>query len=502
MDLRYHTPDQLAEHALDLLAIPVLEGEGGRYEPPAGLPEGYVPPSGRWSGDVRTAAGSRVVFYGGETEGPARIALLGTGKTGAELDAEAVRRFAASAVRAAEGLRVPTVAVIVPAGTSLDEETAFQAAAEGAVLAAWRFRELKTGVGEDEPPAQVSAVHLVQLSGDGDAARAGMERGRILGEAENLARDYQSRPGNVATPTALGLEALRLADEYGMRVDVLGPDRMEEEGMGALLAVAQGSAQEPRLIILSHDGGEPGAAPLVLVGKGLTFDAGGISIKPALKMEDMKFDMSGGAAVLAAMTAVARLDLPRNVVGIVPSSENLVGAAAMKPGDVIRTRAGITVEVINTDAEGRLILSDALDYATDMDPEAIVDCATLTGAVVVGLGHNAMAVLGTDEGLIQELREAGDRSGERCWPLPLWPEYRKQLESETADVKNVGGRPAGTITAAAFLKHFVKDVPWGHLDIAGTAYGDGNDIPYRRKGGYGVPTRLLVEWVRARSTGR
>jgi len=216
-------------------------------------------------------------------------------------------------------------------------------------------------------------------------------------------------------------------------------------------------------------------------------------------MEDMKFDMSGGAAVLAAMTAVARLGISRNVVGIVPSSENLLGGSAMKPGDVVRTRAGITVEVVNTDAEGRLILCDALDYAVGLAPEAMVDCATLTGAVVVGLGSHAMAVLGTDQALVDELRAVGEATGERCWPLPLWPEYRKQLESETADVKNVGGRPAGTITAATFLREFVKDVPWAHLDIAGTAYGDGTDVSYRRKGGYGVPTRLLVEWVRSRA---
>ena len=235
------------------------------------------------------------------------------------------------------------------------------------------------------------------------------------------------------------------------------------------------------------------------MGKGLTFVAGGISLKPPKGMEDMKFDMSGGAAVLGAMTAVARLGVARNVVGIVPSSENLLGASAIKPGDVVTTRAGITVEVINTDAEGRLILCDALDYALELQPEAMVDCATLTGAVVIGLGHQAMAVLGTDETLIQEIREAGSATGERAWPLPLWDEYRKQLESDTADLKNVGGRPAGTITAAMYLRQFVKEVPWAHLDIAGTAYGDGGDVPYRRKGAYGVPTRLLAEWVLRRS---
>jgi leucyl aminopeptidase len=273
---------------------------------------------------------------------------------------------------------------------------------------------------------------------------------------------------------------------------------MRDENMHALLAVAQGSAQEPRLIVLEHHGGTRGNAPLVLVGKGLTFDAGGISLKPAKGMEDMKFDMSGGAAVLGALRGIARLGLEVNVVGIVPSSENLVNGSAVKPGDVIGSREGKTIEVINTDAEGRLILADALSYARTFEPAAIVDCATLTGACVIALGHQASAVLGTDDALVDELRAAGDTSGERCWPLPMWPEYRRQLDSHTADLKNVGGRPAGTITAACFLREFVGDAKWAHLDIAGTAYGDGK-LPYQRPGGYGAPTRLLIEWVRKRA---
>jgi leucyl aminopeptidase len=272
---------------------------------------------------------------------------------------------------------------------------------------------------------------------------------------------------------------------------------MEKEGMGALLAVARGSEEEPRLIVLEHAGGRKKDRPIVLVGKGLTFDTGGISIKPASGMEDMKYDMSGGAAVLGVMQAVAELALPVNLVGIVPSSENLLSGKAVKPGDVVRTREGKTVEVINTDAEGRLILADALSFARTFDPVALVDCATLTGAALVALGNHASAVLGNDEELIRQLRDAGDRSGERCWPLPLWKEYRDQLDSTVADLMNVGGRNAGAITAAAFLKEFVGEVPWAHLDIAGTAYGEGK-LSYQRKGGFGVPTRLLLEWIRSR----
>lgn len=274
-------------------------------------------------------------------------------------------------------------------------------------------------------------------------------------------------------------------------------ERIREERMHALLAVNQGSAQEARFIVLRHRGGGTEGPWVALVGKGLTFDAGGISIKPALGMEEMKFDMSGGAAVMGALRAAADLDLPLNVVGLVPSTENLISGEAVKPGDVIQTRGGRTVEVINTDAEGRLILADALDYAKELGAAAIVDAATLTGAVVVALGRHATAVLGTDDELVQALLGAGELAGERCWPLPLWSEYRKQLKSEVADMMNIGGREAGTITAAWFLREFAGDVPWAHLDIAGTAYGT-EPLPYQRKGAYGVPVRLLVEWLRGR----
>ena len=235
-----------------------------------------------------------------------------------------------------------------------------------------------------------------------------------------------------------------------------------------------------------------------MVGKGLTFDAGGILLKPLVGMEEMKFDMSGGAAVIGAMQVVAEIGVKANVVGLVPSSENLPSGTATKPGDVISSLAGKTIEVINTDAEGRLILADALTWGSRMKPKAMVDCATLTGSVIIALGHHAAAVMGNDDALVEELRAAGEASGERCWPLPLWKEYREQLDSTTADLQNVGGRPGGSITAAAFLKEFVGDATWAHLDIAGTAYGEGK-LPYQRKGALGFPTRLLVEWVRSRA---
>jgi leucyl aminopeptidase len=295
----------------------------------------------------------------------------------------------------------------------------------------------------------------------------------------------------------LASEAERVAASVGLRITVFDEARMYEEGMHAILAVSRGSSEEARFIILEHRGGKKREPPLVLVGKGLSFDAGGISIKPADGMETMKFDMSGGAAVIASMQAIAELGVRANVVGLVPSCENLPSGSALKPGDVIGTLAGKTVEVINTDAEGRLILADALAYGARLRPTAMIDCATLTGGVVIALGHHASAVFGNDDELVAEVTQAGEISGERCWRMPLWDVYDKQLRSTTADLQNVGGRPASTITAACFLREFVGDAKWAHLDIAGTAYGDGT-LPYLRKGGYGVPTRLLIEWVRGR----
>ncbi len=446
-------------------------------------------------GDVKGKKEETLLLFPRRDTGPQRILMVGSGEPG-DLDAEILRRVMGRAVRVAEGLKLKEISVWLDPSWPPGEALAAQAMTEGAVLAAWRFRELKTRDDDDDLGPEVSKLLLVG-QGDEEAARLGLRIGLAQARGENLARTLQARPGNVATPTHLAEEARRLAKECGLQVTILGPREMEKEGMGALLAVARGSEEEPRLIVLEHRGGGETDRPMVLVGKGLTFDTGGISIKPASGMEEMKYDMSGGAAVLGVMQAVAELALPVNLVGIVPSSENLLSGKAVKPGDVVRTREGKTVEVVNTDAEGRLLLADALSYARTFDPVAMVDCATLTGATVVALGHLASAVLGNDDELVRELREAGDRSGERCWPLPLWKEYREQLDSTVADLVNVAGRYAGAITAAVFLKEFVGEVPWAHLDIAGTAYGEGK-ISYQRKGGFGVPTRLLLEWVRSR----
>ena len=492
MQLRYVDSDPLS-HATPLLAVGIVKGavdaEGSLGQLDEVLKGALRRALG--SSDMRGRSKDEVVLYGTEV-GPERVLLLGIGAAD-EVDGEAVRRFGARAVRVAERLGINSLSLSLDGLGQVDDDTAAQAAAEGAALAAWKFRELKSGDEDDDED-----VTAVDVLGGGERAADSVALGATIGAAENLARTLQSRPGNVATPSHIAAEAQRIGEDAGLEVTVFDEARIREEGMHAILAVSRGSEEEARFIIMEHKGGAEGEAPLVLVGKGLSFDAGGISLKPPGGMEDMKFDMSGGAAVIGAMQAIALLGLKVNVVGIVPSSENLPSGTALKPGDVIDTLAGKTVEVINTDAEGRLILADALTYGARLNPAAMVDCATLTGAVVIALGNHAAAVLGNDEGVVEELVTAGSESGERCWPLPLWKEYRKQLDSETADLKNVGGRPGGSITAACFLSEFVGDAAWAHLDIAGTAYGDGK-LPYQRKGGYGFPTRLLVQWVRSRA---
>lgn len=497
-----------------LLALAVFEDEiefGEQVERADTLLNGAFVRA-REEGDFRGKEEDFALFYtskGGP--GPRRVLFVGAGPR-SEGDTEGVRKFAARAVRKAESLYVSRLALHLSADFGVSTGEAAKAAAEGGSLAAWDFRELKStsddangpegaakaGTSIEEPKPIVEEL-VVFVEGDPLEAEEGLRIGSAFAEGERLARDLQWRPGNLATPTHLGEVAVALAEEYGFASHILGPTELAAEGMEAILAVSAGSEQEPRLIVLDHRGGKEDSPRLALVGKGLTFDAGGISIKPAGGMEDMKYDMSGGAAVLGAMKAIGELELAANVVAVVPSSENLLSGRATKPGDVIRTRGGKTVEVINTDAEGRLILADALSYVVDhYAPAAVVDCATLTGACVIALGHHAAAVLGNDDDLVLQLRMAGDRAAERCWPLPLWDSYKKQIQSSIADLKNVGGRPAGTITAALFLSEFVGDTRWAHLDIAGTAYGEPT-APYHRKGGFGFPTRLLLEWVLDRS---
>ena len=305
-------------------------------------------------------------------------------------------------------------------------------------------------------------------------------------------------PGNICTPDYLADTAREMGKRYGMTITVLGRAEMERERMGSFLSVAQGTPQDPKLIVLEHRKGPADAQPVALVGKGLCFDSGGISIKPAQGMEWMKFDMCGAAGVLGAMETIGRMSLPVNVVGLVGSTTNMPSGTAVKPGDVVQASNGKYIEIINTDAEGRLVLADVLAYAARYKPAAVIDAATLTGACVIALGHTATGVMGSDDALVQEVLDAAKRAGEPGWPLPLWDDYKELIKSDVADIKNSGGRPAGTITAALFLKEFADGYPWVHLDIAGTAYTE-SDLGTVPRGPTGVPVGTFVEFVRGRT---
>jgi leucyl aminopeptidase len=426
----------------------------------------------------------------GGAKGPARVLLVGMGKaTDAPL---AIKRAAAIAARQGARLGAGDIGFTSP---GMDERGVEQAAV-GLLAGSWEYRDLKTPVPADErrDPLQ-SAVILVP---DEKAARAALAAGEAIGEGQSLARRLAMMPGNLCTPDFLEQTAREIASRRKLEVTVLGRADMEKRKMGSFLSVAQGTPQEPKLVALEYRGGKKGDKPVVLVGKGLCFDTGGISIKPAQGMEHMKFDMCGAAGVLGAMEAIARLQVEMNVVGIIGATTNMPSGTAIKPGDVVQAASGTFIEIINTDAEGRLVLADLLHFAKDYDPAAVIDAATLTGACVVALGNTASGIFGSDEALVAEVLAAGKRAGEPGWQLPLWDDYKELIRSDTGDIKNSGGRSAGSITAALFLKEFTGEYPWVHMDIAGTAYSE-TDLVALPKGPTGVPVGTFVEFVRRRA---
>ena len=428
----------------------------------------------------------------------ARIVLVGMGKP-EEVSRASLRRAAAVAARRAKSLGTGALAFAVPKefrGGASPTDLA-QVAIEGAEQGAWAFDELKSGANGNDKKPPVTALTVVVDDGEDGGARRGLAVGAAIAAGHVLARRLQFLPPNQCTPAFLAETAEELGKTHGFTVTVLDRAAIQAEGMGALLAVNQGSATEPRFIVVEYKGAGD-AAPVALVGKGVTFDTGGISIKPAQAMEEMKYDMSGAAAVLGAMEMVGRLKPKLNVVGAIPSTDNMPGGSALRPSDVVKAHSGKTVEIVNTDAEGRLILADALSYVKRFKPAAVLDAATLTGACVIALGHAASAVMGNDDALVEEVRRAGERAGERVWPLPMYDEYKELNKSDIADVKNSGGRPAGTISAGWFLREFVEGYPWAHIDVAGTAY-SGSDSPPLAKGPAGVPTRLFAEFLLARA---
>ena len=366
---------------------------------------------------------------------------------------------------------------------------------EGAIIGLFEPDKYRT---VDKEKRQVERVVVIMSGANNNAIQRGADRGKVIGDSVNYTRDLANEPGAYMTPTIMAERAQQLAKEFGLSVDVLDEAQMEQEGMGSLLSVARGSDEPAKLIVLKYS---PAKAPsnddnlLALVGKGITFDSGGISLKPGENMELMKYDMTGGATVMGVMRALAQLKPPIPILGVVPCSENLPSGKATKPGDVVRAMTGKTIEIINTDAEGRLILADAIAYARKLGATQVIDMATLTGAVSIALGDVNAAILGTDQELIDEVIAAGREVGEKFWQLPLDKEYSKQIKSDIADIKNVGGRKGGTITAAAFLKEFADGLSWAHLDIAGTAWGD-DAKPYRAKGPTGIAVRTLINIVR------
>jgi leucyl aminopeptidase len=478
------------EVSAGLLAVGIYKGEGA----PASVAAAAEPALSE--GDFSGKEGETALLYA-DLAAP-RLLLVGLGSR-TSFTLEKLRRTAATVARKARSLGVREAAFVLREPENAERSA--RAAAEGATLGLYRFTRYKSG-GDKAEPAEASSENDRELEGfdlvlDGDeeAASRGADAGAKAAAATLLARDLANEPSNVATPEYLAGKACEIADRYGMEVQVLDRAGIEEEGLTGLATVGRSARNEPRFIVLEHRrGGE--APPIVLVGKAVTFDSGGISIKPSGGMENMKFDMSGGAAVLGAMEALGALDLPLNVVALAPATENLPGGDAYKPGDVLKMHSGRTVEILSTDAEGRLILADALSYARRYEPAAVVDCATLTGACHVALGDYASGLMGNDEDLIAEIQTSGEVTGERAWPLPLFEEYTEQIKGDVADIKNSGGRYGGALTAGAFLKEFA-DYPWVHLDIAGTAYGKKGNA-YTPKGATGVPARLLVEFLMGR----
>ncbi len=441
---------------------------------------------------ARDFRGSRdeLLHLAGGTAGIRRVLLVGMGKAGNRTDA--LRRAATLASRHAG--RMGTGALSFYAGALTAQEA--EAVTLGLIAGAWKYEDTKTPPPEEDRRAPLASAEI--LAADTAAAEQGASTGRAIGEGHALARTLGMMPGNLCTPEFLAQTAREIAARHGMRCTVLGRAEMEKEGMGSFLCVAQGTPQDPKLIALEYTHGPAGQQPVALVGKGLCFDSGGISIKPAQGMEWMKFDMCGAAGVLGAMEAIARLGLKINVVGLVGSTTNMPSGTAVKPGDVVKSHLGKFIEIINTDAEGRLVLADVLSYARRYNPSAVIDAATLTGACVVALGSSATGVMGKDDALVQEVISAGTRAGERGWPLPLWDEYKPLIKSDVADIKNSGGRWAGAITAGLFLAEFTEAYPWVHLDIAGTAYSE-SDLTIIPAGPTGVPVGTFVEFVRGRA---
>ena len=445
-------------------------------------------------GDLPEKTGSTLLLRGVPGLAAERVLLLRLGERG-KYDAAAFREAALGAGKALKALgakdAVLFVADLAVGGRGLPW------AVRQAILcirdAFYRFDQLKT---QKQPAAPALASVTLAIGGAPVTLQAQIALKEAVATADgtDLARTLGNLPPNLCTPTRLAEEARKLAQQFKLGIEVLERRDMEKLGMGALLAVTRGSHQPPKMIVLRYAGGAKAKKPLVLVGKGITFDTGGISLKPSAEMDEMKYDMSGAGSVLGTMKAAAAMKLPLNVVGVIPTTENMPGGNATRPGDIVTSMSGQTIEILNTDAEGRLILCDALTYSERFEPAAVIDIATLTGACVIALGHVTSGLFANDDKLAHEVLAAGQTSWDRAWHMPAWEDYQEQLRSNFADMANIGGRPAGSITAACFLARFAKNFKWAHLDIAGTAWKSGRD-----KGSTGRPVPLLTQFLMTRA---
>jgi leucyl aminopeptidase len=456
--------------------------------------EGYLTEVLR-RGDMEGRLGSTLLLHKVPNIAAERVLLVGLGKERDFRD-KAFREAVRAAIRALNDTGAGDAVLHLTELPLKKRDSMWRVAQATQVTldSMYRFDRLKS---KQEAPKRAlrKLVFTVAHRSETTAAEEGLRRGLATAHGSSLARDLGNLPANFCTPTYLADQAQELARHYGFECAVLEQDEMATLGMGALLSVTRGSVQPPKLIVLQHRGAGERKRPVVLVGKGITFDTGGISLKPAAEMDEMKFDMCGAASVLGTFKAIGELRLPINVVGIIPTCENMPGGRATKPGDVVTSLSGQTIEILNTDAEGRLILCDALTYAERFEPDSVVDIATLTGACVIALGHVAHGVFANDDGLVRELLAAGQDSYDRAWQMPLWDDYQEQLKTNFADMANVGGRPAGSVTAACFLSRFTKKYRWAHLDIAGTAWKSGKE-----KGATGRPVPLLTEFLVRRAT--
>ncbi|MEQ1601541.1 MAG: leucyl aminopeptidase [Methylophilaceae bacterium] len=446
-------------------------------------------------GDLDGKLASSLLLHNVPNTASDRVLLVGLGKE-KEFHERQYRQAVQAAIKALSGTGAKNVASYLADLPVKKQDAAWKVAqhVEVAAASAYRFEQMKGKSNKEEnaeaaPHIAKLALYLLQHD-ELKKAETAIKQGQALASGVNLAKDLGNLPGNICTPTYLAEQAQALAKDFDLQVEVLERADLEKLGMGSFLGVAQGSVQPPKFIILQHHKGKKSQKPIVLVGKGITFDSGGISIKPGAEMDEMKYDMCGAASVLGTFKAIAELNLPLNVIGVIPTCENMPDGNAIRPGDVLTSMSGQTIEILNTDAEGRLILCDALTYSERFEPELVIDIATLTGACVIALGSHASGLYSNKDSLAKELLHAGEHAVDRAWHMPLWDDYQEQLHSNFADIANIGGRAAGSITAACFLSRFAKKFDWAHLDVAGTAWKSGKE-----KGSTGRPVPLLTQFL-------